>query len=294
MNELCGAMTGIEPVFTSIYDDMQTTTYGTNMEVTMRDEFTADYSKANGSARGDIIYTIPRDMDLYVSCRGTNVNKVALLIDGNEVAYDRYQGQLFHVGEMKTGQTVDIQFVLNDGQDQSGDLYCYPMEFDREQFQQVYETLAAQSMQVASYETGKIEGTIKAEKDGMMMTSIPYDEGWKVYVDGEEVDTWIMLDGFLGTEMEKGEHVVQMVYHCPGTTKGAVITLFGIVGVIFVIRFEKKKRKTKGCEEEAEEEKSEKGDSEKEESEKEEPGKKRSRKKQSGEKTVTGSEQEKR
>ena len=162
------------------------------------------------------------------------------------------------------------------------------MEFDREQFDKVYETLAAQSMQVASYETGKIEGTIKAEKDGMMMTSIPYDEGWQVYVDGEEVDTWIMLDGFLGTEMEKGEHVVQMVYHCPGVAKGIVITLLGIAGAIFVIRLEKKNRKTEG-------KKSGEGDTNEAESGeigsgKEESEGKESKKEESAEETVAESD----
>ena len=32
-NELCGALTGVEPVFVSIYDDMQLQTYGTNVNV---------------------------------------------------------------------------------------------------------------------------------------------------------------------------------------------------------------------------------------------------------------------
>ncbi len=238
LNEVSGALTGFEPVFCSIYDDLQTRTYGTNMEVAMRDEFNADYSKANGSARGDIIYTIPRDMDLYVSCRGTNVKKIALLIDGNEVGYDRYQGQLFHVGKMTTGQTVDIQFELNDGEDQSGELYVYPMEFSRGNFEKFYETLDSQGMEVTSFSSTEIEGDITAKEGQMFMTSIPYDDGWHIYVDGEETDTWIILDGFLGAELEPGEHEIKMVYRCPGMLKGFFLTVLGILCLIGLYRIE--------------------------------------------------------
>lgn len=238
LNEVSGALTGYEPVFCSIYDDLQTRTYGTNMEVTMRDEFNADFSNANGSARGDIIYTIPRDMDLYVSCRGTNVKKIALLIDGNEVGYDRYQGQLFHVGKMTTGQTVDIQFELNEGDDQSGELYVYPMEFSRGNFENFYNTLFNQGMEVTSFGSTQIEGLVTAEEGQMFMTSIPYDDGWHIYVDGEETDTWIILDGFLGAELDPGEHEIRMVYRCPGMVKGFFLTVFGILCMIGLCRIE--------------------------------------------------------
>ncbi len=241
LNEICGAMTGIEPVFTSIYDDLQMETYGTNVEVTLRDEFNVDYKNANDSARADIIYTIPRDMDLYVSCRGSHVYKIALLIDGNEVAYDRYQGQLFRVGNVKEGQMVDIQFVLNDGEDQSGELYCYPMEFAKNQFQEVYDVLSDQSMDVTKFSSTKIEGTLSVKEDGVFMTSIPYDDGWHIYANGEEVDTWMVLDGFLGAELEQGDYTIKMVYRCPGLLKGFLLTVLGILIYYLICVFEKRK-----------------------------------------------------
>lgn len=241
LNEISGAMTGVEPVFFSIYDDMQMQTYGTNVEVALRDEFNVDYSKANDSARADIIYTIPRDMDLYISCRGTNVYKIALLIDGDEVAYDRYHGQLFRIGEVKEGQTVDIQFVLSDGEDQSGELYCYPMEFSKSQFLSFYDVLSNQSMDVTEFRDTRIEGTISAMQDGVFMTSIPYDDGWKMYVDGEEAETCIILDGFLGTELEKGDHTIKMVYHCPGLLTGFLLTLLGTLTFYGICTLESKR-----------------------------------------------------
>lgn len=239
-NELCGALTGIEPVFTSISEDMQTQTYGTNIDVSLKDSYNAVYSKANGSAKADMIYTIPYDMDLYVSCRGSNVHKVALLIDGDEVAFDRYQGQIFHIGNVRAGQLVDIQFVLNEGENLSGDLYCYPMEFVEEQFLKFQNVLANQSMRVTDYSDSKIEGNVTVSKDGVFMTSIPYDDGWSIYANGEKLDTYSILEGFLGADLSKGDYEIKMVYRCPGLIRGFVITIFGIFIFFLICKMEKK------------------------------------------------------
>ncbi len=241
-NEISGAMTGVEPIFSTIFDDMQTEVHGTNLEVELTDEFNASYENANDSAKADFVYTIPHDMDLYISCSGSNVHKIALLIDGNEVAFDRYQGQLFRVGEVKEGQIVDIQFVLNEGEDLSGTLYCYPMEFLDDQFQQFYNILSNQSMEMTEFSETKIEGKIFSQKDGVLMTSIPYDEGWTVYANGKKVRTQRVLEGFLGVELPKGDYTIKMVYRCPGLTKGLITTLFGILCFFVICGIEKQMR----------------------------------------------------
>ena len=238
-NELCGALTGVEPIFVSIFDDMNVNAYGTNMDITLVDDNNATYKNANESARGDMIYTVPEDMDLYMSCRGSNVHKIALLIDGKERAYDRYQGQIFHIGKMKAGQKVDIQFELNDDAEElSGDLYCYPMKYLGDQFSAFYNSLLGRGMQVDSVSDTKITGKIYADGDDIFMTSIPYDDGWKIICDGKEVETYILLEAFLGADIPEGEHDIEIIYHSPGMREGMIITLVGIVLFLVLIYIE--------------------------------------------------------
>ncbi len=244
-NELSGALTGVEPIFATIYEDMDASSYGTNIKFTQVSDNMVSYSDANGSARVDMLYTIPRDMDLYMNCRGSNVHKIALLIDGTEVAYDRYQGQIFHIGNLKEGQQVDIQFELNDGKDLSGELYCYPMEFVESQFEGFYNILRNQSMDVTKCTDTKIEGTLTVNQDGVFMTSIPYDEGWTLYANGKKVETCRILDSFVGAKLPKGEYDIRLVYHCSGLLTGFVTTMIGVLcfGLICVV--ERKMRKKK-------------------------------------------------
>ncbi|WP_026669517.1 YfhO family protein [Butyrivibrio sp. AE3006] len=67
-------------------------------------------------------------------------------------------------------------------------------------------------MKFASYDRHKIVGSISSEYDGVMATSIPWDTTWKVSIDGENVDTFKVNKGFLGTMITKGEHTLVFEY----------------------------------------------------------------------------------
>ena len=218
---------------------MQPDSYGTNVNVTQINDNMVSYTQANASARVDMTYKVPRDMDLYVNCRGNNIHKIALLIDGTEVAYDRYQGQLFHVGKMKAGQLVDLQFELNDGKDQNGELYCYPMEFVESQFNTFYNVLKDNSMKITDFKDTKIEGKISVKEDGVFMTSLPYDEGWHVFVNGKETETVSILDSFLGAKLSQGDYDIKLVYRCPGLREGFILTVIGTLCFVLICMLER-------------------------------------------------------
>ena len=56
------------------------------------------------------------------------------------------------------------------------------------------------------------------------MTTIPYDTGWTVRVDGTEVTPRKILGAFLGVELTAGEHVLELDYMPDGLKNGAYIS----------------------------------------------------------------------
>jgi uncharacterized membrane protein YfhO len=141
---------------------------------------------------------------------------------------------------MKKGQLVDIQFELNDGQDMSGELYCYPMKFLKSEFDKVYENLSQRQMKITSATDTVIKGTVEAGEDEVFFTSIPYEDGWKIYANGKEVDTMSLVGGLLGAKLPAGEVNVVLKYQSPGLMKGLVITVIGII--LFIIIMIKEER----------------------------------------------------
>ena len=97
------------------------------------------------------------------------------------------------------------------------------------------------------YTEDKLTGTIKTEKDDqLILTTIPYDKGWKVYVDGEQVEIFDASNALVAFRIDKtGEHDLKIVYRSTPFVAGLAITLIGIAAFICIVIFEDKLKKIK-------------------------------------------------
>ncbi len=80
-----------------------------------------------------------------------------------------------------------------------------------------------------------IEGTIDVEYDGYFSISIPYDSGFKIFVDSKEIKYEKVNQNFIGFAIEKGEHKIQMEYTSPWSIFGKYVSCFGLIGFIVII-----------------------------------------------------------
>lgn len=58
----------------------------------------------------------------------------------------------------------------------------------------------------AKIEDNHISGEINVKEDGYLKITIPYDKGFKLYVDGKRVGKVLTDKTFLGLEITKGTH----------------------------------------------------------------------------------------
>ena len=61
-------------------------------------------------------------------------------------------------------------------------------------------------------ESDYIKGTIHADNNGIMMTSIPAS-GFEVYVDSEKTDYKVIAGALMGVPLDKGDHVIEFRYN---------------------------------------------------------------------------------
>ena len=88
-----------------------------------------------------------------------------------------------------------------------------------------------------------IAGNLTMQKDGYLITSIPYDSGFKIQVDGENVKSEKVNTAFLGCKMKAGEHDVSITYHAPGLAAGKMMSLVGMIGFLILEFVERRKVK---------------------------------------------------
>ena len=77
-------------------------------------------------------------------------------------------------------------------------------------------------------------------EDSTLLTTIPYSTGWKVWVDGQEVETYKILDSLLGFTISKGAHRIEYRYTTPFLLEGSLVSLASLLLVILILYKRKK------------------------------------------------------
>jgi len=94
------------------------------------------------------------------------------------------------------------------------------------------------------FETTKNGFSAKVERDSrsLVFFSVPYDEGWTAYVNGEKVTIEKVNVGFMAVVVPKGESNIEFVYETPGLKTGLLVTgtsitvflLYYLIAAVFV------------------------------------------------------------
>ena len=102
---------------------------------------------------------------------------------------------------------------------------------DHEVFKDVFTSLAEGNWHIDdNYSDTHLTGTVNVPAgDSVMFTSIPYDEGWNVYVDGEKVEIIKLANSLLGFDITEGEHTIEMRYFSKAMLYGIICTSVGVL-----------------------------------------------------------------
>ena len=93
-------------------------------------------------------------------------------------------------------------------------------------------------------ETDIIKADINVtQDDSLVFTNLPYDKGWKVSVDGVDVETRAVNIAFVGFDISKGNHQIEFRYIPPGIVLGASISSLSLLIVLVLVYNDKKKKK---------------------------------------------------
>lgn len=72
-----------------------------------------------------------------------------------------------------------------------------------------------------------LEGTIHNNTDGYLLLPIPYEKGWTITVDGNEVDILKADSGFMAVYLKEGNHNIDIQYQFPGEKCGIIFAALG-------------------------------------------------------------------
>lgn len=143
----------------------------------------------------------------------------------------------------KAGSEIKVKLSGDDAAMASGvsfdDVKIYSMPL--ETYRKCAEKLVDNRLNVTRFTNDHITGTVKTDKPQTLYLSIFDNNGWDVYVDGKKADVREEVDlAFIGTDIEPGEHEVDIIYHSKGALEGLLVTLAGVILTVFIMLMWKK------------------------------------------------------
>ncbi len=173
--------------------------------------------------------------------------------EGNRtVAYADFAADAFPYANMQHTQLVPIGF--SQGGTAKVDITfpkkgIYKLQ-DLEIWCQPHQTLAAQaqalreeSLENISIGPSSITGVLNVSQNKILCLAIPWLDGWRAYLDGEQVPLLHANTAFMAIEVPAGEHEVELRYMLPGLHSGLLISCAGILCLICLVIAGRRKRR---------------------------------------------------
>ncbi len=179
---------------------------------------------------------------VYADCMAAD--SMSVRYDDTTLNASPHEPYLMNIGMLEEGETITLQVTAK--QSCSGNFYVVTLNEDA--YTAGMKILADEQLKITSMRDNHIVGTVNAGFDGTMMTSIPYDAGWTVRVDGEIVKTYGINQSLLAFDVAAGEHTVELVYYPAGWWIGlgvSAVSLIVLVVLLIVFKCKRAKKQVK-------------------------------------------------
>ncbi|MBQ2249572.1 MAG: YfhO family protein, partial [Clostridia bacterium] len=255
LNAILSAMLGDEvEVFVPV--EGVTTSTQNLLKATTTDGQTR-YAPSNNDLNGVLTYslTMPADAELFFYAPATAKREVQLNLrsEGTQKKIGNFNGtetrHIISLGWQTAETDLALDLTLKDK-------YFYVMKqekcfyyIDWAAFEDAMARLAQDQLVIEEYTETSFDGTFTASRENeRVLTTLPYDKGWKIYVDGEAVETEKALGALVSfrIEGEAGQtHSVRMVYRPNVVWVGLSISCVSLALLILLIVLEKRIKKIK-------------------------------------------------
>lgn len=181
-----------------------------------------------------LTFTADASGDYYVYVTNKKVEEVSADIGERSISFDNTdRGYFLELGYLPKDQEVVLQSKTDGNPAMQAEIW----RFDPEALEEIWQSLNHSPLELTSWTDTGLAGSIDAPEGGTVFTSIPYDRGWKVWVDGQAISVRPVFNAFLGLDIESGEHKIRLSYEPQGLRTGAVITGISLTAVALLAAY---------------------------------------------------------
>lgn len=190
-----------------------------------------------GSTSGTLYikYTAPREDKYYIFVEADSAEEITIDRKDNKdnLIVHADCGSIINIGKLKEGESFRVKVEFETGR--AGRTTCHVCTMDRETWDRAYEMISAETMTVVESGDSYIKGTVKAGEGQVLVTSIPYEEGWSLKVDGRKRDITELVGGsWISVGLDEGTHEIELSFRPPGIIAGLMLTVLSSVVLLLI------------------------------------------------------------
>jgi uncharacterized membrane protein YfhO len=157
-------------------------------------------------------------------------------LDGEMVWYlnrSHYTVILF-LGCFSPGETIDVSVVFDQEVSVASLLDTQFYYCDTQKFAEfLTEQDPAEGISDLAAEDGRVSASVTLEEDRLLLTTIPYERGWTLRVDGVKTEITPYQDALISVPLSAGDHSIELEFRAPGLTAGIVISSVSLCAFAF-------------------------------------------------------------
>lgn len=205
------------------------------------------YFTKSGSGRGELTFvlTAPETKHCYLYVNSSAFDSISISKGDLNYTQNTDEPYIYDLGIVNPEDTVNVLVSIEGSE--YGYIDFYPYFVNSEALNEGYEKLNRGRLNITSMSDTKIIGTVESDKDGVFYSSVPFDKGWTVKIDGVEIpeeDYIALAEAYLCFELPAGKHTVEMSFKQRGLAEGMIISAATLLILIAVaVYFSRKKKR---------------------------------------------------
>ena len=117
------------------------------------------------------------------------------------------------------------------------DYYYHFYIIDEKEYNNLIKNVNKEKLVIKNYKNdANFTTEIELENDGTLLTTISNDKGWKILVDGKDVQDANLFEGFITLDLTKGKHTIEFKFTPPGLKIGIIISSISLLGTVILLR----------------------------------------------------------
>ena len=171
-----------------------------------------------------------------------------LSIDGEElmeISPNSFYSIIVRLGYYEEGEEIEVVLDSSDKCFSFQDIFFAAVDSDA--FKSQFEKIDLGKVTVDTYKNGNAVFTTNLGPDEVLLTTIPYENGWTCYIDGKETGIQKYGDILMAADPGEGTHTVEFRFTAPGIKAGIAVSAAGIVMLAAFVFLSRKRTACPKC-----------------------------------------------